>query len=230
MKKVMLTRPAYAGQGFARPRVVVAEKNQENESQGYTTPPPLPLGRGKGGVYPTAEEGKNEVSELLSLAHKLSPTQRQELLDHLALSAQTPHRADAGQDRDVEMWSQALARGLQHALGASDGVPGGSMLFRRLVAPATAWKPIADFLTTSKIGDLTVAERQAAFDLLAELVVTQALKIARRSGAPISPKFVVNCTSNIAGVFDSAFPGYLEAGLAHIVARRARHGDRHASV
>jgi hypothetical protein len=74
-------------------------------------------------------------------------------------------------------------------------------------------------MRASKLLDLPVLERQQAYNLVAELLVQYAKVAARRSGAPMSPKLVANCSQNVAGVFDSAFPGYAASGLARMVVR-----------
>lgn len=76
------------------------------------------------------------------------------------------------------------------------------------------------FMADAKFDQLKVAERQSVYALLAQMVVTQAQAISRNGYAPLGPKLVANCSQNIAGLFDQNFPGYLRAGLAHIVARQ----------
>ena len=81
------------------------------------------------------------------------------------------------------------------------------------------------FLQQSGLSACTVNERQQAYHILAELVVQHARYVARKSGAPLSPKLVANCMPNLPGVFEDAFPGYLEAGVAAMVAKSSPRYD-----
>lgn len=205
-KRVMLTRPERNyPQG---PRM--------GGSQGTPLRGPLPP------IIPRPAEATT-LQELLALANKLPATEKQQLLDHLALQAQT---TPVGSERDVDMWSVAIHEALQHALGAAGGALGGPILVKRVVGSPSSWKPVDAFMRASKMSDLQVRERQSVYGLLADLLVKHARYVARRSGAPLSPKLVGNCTGSISGVFDAAFPGYLEAGLAPIVARRLTSAAR----
>lgn len=75
-------------------------------------------------------------------------------------------------------------------------------------------------MTSSKLSELRVVERQAVYNLLAELLVEHAGYVARKSGAPLGPKLIGQCTGSLPGVFEASFPGYLAAGLAPILARQ----------
>lgn len=77
-------------------------------------------------------------------------------------------------------------------------------------------------MSVAGLSELPVVDRQAVYNMLADLLVQHAKELARYTGAPFSVKFIANLAQNISGVFDAAFPGYLEAGLAHVVARRHR--------
>lgn len=118
------------------------------------------------------------------------------------------------------MWATAVHEALQEALGGSLGSTVGPMAVQRIVGTHKAFEPVSEFMAHSRLREVQVVERLALYRLLAELLVAHARKVARHVDAPLSLKLVVNCTNNVAGLFDSAFPGYLGAGLAHIVARR----------
>lgn len=168
------------------------------------------------------EKEKNvDLTGLLRQAQALAPQERQELLDRLALMASEPV---PGTERDIEMWSASIYKALQSALGESAGAMGGPMLIKRIVAAPSSWRPVEKFMQASRLDQLPVRERQAVYVMLADLLVKHARHVARRASAPLSPKFVANCTGSISGVFDAAFPGYLHAGLAHIVARQLAMG------
>lgn len=100
---------------------------------------------------------------------------------------------------------------------------GGPLIIKRVVGSTSQWRSVADFMQSAGFADLKVVERQSVYMLLADLLVKYAKGIARHSNVPLSPKLVGNCVANLAGVFDQSFPGYLEAGLAHVIVRRLSH-------
>lgn len=163
----------------------------------------------------------SQVEDFTQRLKSLSPKDRKAVLDSLLLEAQL--NDDTSATRDVAMWSEAVHREATRRLGSADGGLVGPAIVRRLVAVGTSWKPVQQFMQSSKLAELNVTERQRAYYLLAELLVRHALVVARRSGAPFSVKLVAQCTNNLPGVFEDAFPGYLEAGLARMVARHAEH-------
>jgi hypothetical protein len=147
----------------------------------------------------------------------LDSTAKKELLDRLLLEQQM--NPDRGQDRDKDMWAAAVYRELSRIGGGADGglMPQG--VIRKAVAVGTSWQHVESFMKNSRLAEMTVTEKQAVYYLLAQLLVEHARYVARNSGAPLGVKLVTQCTGNLAGVFENAFPGYLEAGLARVVAR-----------
>lgn len=181
-------------------------------------PPPIPFRGGEGrGVLPRAGTAEMKAEDVLSLANKLSPEQRKQLLASLALQEQT---ADPVKQRDVDMWAGAVYSGLVATNGGSPGGVPGPAVVKRILAAPSAWKPVDGFMEACKFDQLSVTERQSVYNLLADLVIKHAAQIAHRSKIPLSPKLIGTCSSNVASLFDLAFPGYMRAGLAHIVARR----------
>ena len=157
------------------------------------------------------------LADLLSLADQLPATERKTLLAHLALRGQTD---ESGQTRDKDMWAHAVYNEIVRAFGADGGAGQGPALVKRTLSATAVWAPVADFMRASKLDALTVTERQSVYGMLAKLVVEQALYVARNIGAPLGVKLVANAASNMAAIFDRSFPGYLQAGLAPIVARQ----------
>lgn len=157
------------------------------------------------------------LADLLSLADQLPATERKTLLAHLALRGQTD---ESGQTRDKDMWAHAVYNEIVRAFGADGGAGQGPALVKRTLSATAVWAPVADFMRASKLDALTVTERQSVYVMLAKLVVEQALYVARNIGAPLGVKLVANAASNMAAIFDRSFPGYLQAGLAPIVARQ----------
>ena len=166
-----------------------------------------------------ASSHASQVEDFVNRMKLLSSGERKKVLDHLLLDTQLNGESEA--DRDISMWAEAVHREVTRRLGSSDGGLVGPGIVRRLVAVGTSWKPVQQFMQSSKLAELQVTERQRAYYLLAELLVRHALVVARRSGAPFSVKLVAQCTNNLPGVFEDSFPGYLEAGLARMVARHA---------
>lgn len=232
MKSVVLTRPQRSATAYQAVAVKVAEHNSgkgfddklgntgnreygvEKTPKGVLSSPPVPLSQpvvvSKKG---SAEEGLDKV---INLASQLTAEQRKELLARLALGQQ----AEASRPtRDQEMWSEAVYQGLKALNGAQDDT-GHGFAFKRVLSSSTAWRPVQDFMQHSDLAKLKVVERQSVYQMLAKLVVQNARWIARKSGAPVSAKLVGNCAANVGSLFDNAFPGYLESGLALLVAKR----------
>lgn len=161
-------------------------------------------------------DSATSVDTLLGQAGKLSKQERQDLLDRLALENVRPTAS-----RDLDMWSLAVARALEGAIGASGGEAYGQMLCKRQLGLSSTWKPIDAFMHSSGLAALPVVERQAVYNLLADLMVEAAGTIARRAGVSLSLKLTAQQTGQVGGIFERAFPGYIAAGLAPVVARQS---------
>lgn len=219
-KRILITRQHRTSRvDFSKP-TNSKPKNESQEKFGGPNPLPPSFG-GEGGFVrhaETANEKVNKVDELLNQARQLTAKERQELLDQLSLVNKISKSAD--QDRDLDMWVVAVHTALVDVSATSDGSAYGKLLIKQLLATSQAWRPIEDFMRQSRLNELKVVERASVYHMLADLLVKHASKVAERSGAPLGPKLVGNCTSGIASVFDQAFPGYLRAGLAKIAARQ----------
>lgn len=188
--------------------------------------PPLKRGDSSMGVRDRGthfSEQKNEnetdpVQQALLLAEQLSDKQRKALLDQLALKQQTA--VLASRDRDLDMWVIAVTAALVSALGDEDGGGPGPVLIKRVCGAFSVWSPVRAFCERLGLLDLKVVERQAAFAFLVQLLVERARAVSHYSGAPLGPKLVANCSADLAGIFERAFPGYLASGLAGVVVRR----------
>jgi len=177
---------------------------------------PISMDMGMGG-----RESVPEVSDLLTAAQRLSPEQRRELLDRLALETQKPRSRN---DRDVVMWSQAIYEAIVEAFGDASGL-GGPAAIQRLVAPASNRASVEEFMQATGLAKLNVREQQVAYRLIARLLVDRAREVARHSGLPFSVKLTINCLGELRGIFDRAFPGYLRNGLAALIVRRMVSGE-----
>ena len=222
-KRVTFVRPAYGRPGVARRAVgesPVEAQSQQPEGFKRGTGIPSIEGSPAPSFPPPPTEGKENQSttSLLEQASKLTKDERQQLLDQLALLNQLG--SVAANNRDLEMWSQAVYEALGEAIGASGGDGYGLMLVKRSLAVSACWRPVERFMQISELAELKVVERQAIYFMLARMLVEHAAYVARKSGAPLSPKLVGSCTGSLPGVFDANFPGYLAAGLAPMVARQ----------
>ena len=211
--RVVLIRPKRSyGAGLS-----TTSKNKESHGRIPQGETPQRGGISPGDV-PVKEEKQNKnFNEAVALASNLSAEQRRDLVAQLSLDLQIN---GADQSRDIDMWATAIHEALQDALGGSLGSVVGPLAVKRIVGSRSAFEPLAEFMQHSRLGEAQVRERLSLYRLLADLVVAYAKKIAKHTGAPLSLKLVANCSRNVAGLFDSAFPGYLAAGLAHVVARR----------
>ncbi len=182
-----------------------------------THPPHLPILGGN--------EKKEQISlaTLLDQAEQLSQADRKTLLARLSLASQNRETESC---RDKDMWSQAVYEELLKAYGRGLGAAQGPANVKRSLSLPTAWAPLADFMASSNLADLKVVERFAVYSMLAKLVVKQALYVARKVDAPLSAKLVGTCAANVASLFDNAFPGYLQSGLAPVVARQLVAGGQ----
>lgn len=204
------------GVGARSPAHVPAREGGKNETQ----QDPRHYASKSGRRYQLSEvAAPNPVGDLLAQASTLTTAERKELLARLSLGDQ-----EAGDSREVDMWSAAVYEALVKAAGQGAGAVPGPAIIKRLVSPPSAWKPVADFMETSKLSRLSVSERRSVYGLLARLVVEEAEDFCHWSHAPLGPKVVVQRSRHIAGTVDHAFPGYLRSGLMPVVARSLCRG------
>ncbi len=189
----------------------------------HAVPPPSVEGVGAGvgapgrsGAPPRTRGREGLLDALMETTKNLTSAERRELLARLALEAQAP---DSGEVRDLDMWSEAVYEALGAHAGAGAGSVPGPGVIRGLVGSPKAWAPVRDFMQSSKLALLKVAERRSVYGLLARLVVQDSVDFCRWSRAPLGPKVVSQRCEHIAGTFDQNFPGYLASGLAPMVAK-----------
>jgi hypothetical protein len=224
--RVILVRPrrTYSDDGKepsrteAEPAARTVEVNKKSSGKGRVNYPsiegviinPLP---GPGGQE---EEKKQGVEHVLSLALALPPSEQKILLARLALSQQ----AQKPGDRELEMWAVGVQTALAGVSGGEAGAAQGVMLIRRSLAASSCWAPVTDFMERAGFAGLEVSKRQSVYLMLADLLVKYAAAVSRKVSAPLTAKFVANNAQHIAAIFDNAFPGYVAAGLAPMVAAR----------
>lgn len=221
-KKVVLTRPTYTRAPVKRSAVPLNlgkdEESMTRDSGRHTLTTHTPL---RGGVVCcSASIPEGGVESVVELVRKLNDVQKKELLALLALDA--TEQVSGSDDRDVRMWSEAVADELADVTHTSVG----PLLVRKVLAPKASWAVVHELVTAAgRATPLTVQERQSMYCLLAGVLVNHANYVAKSSGAPLSAKLVGNCVVNLPGLLDDAFPGYLHAGLMPLVVRQF-HANR----
>ena len=187
------------------------------------------VGAGTGGggdviphPYTGGARAHEDVDSLAEKAKRLSSRERRELLDLLALDNQISRASS--RSRDLDMWAEAVLTALEDAIGSGNEQNYGLVLVKRTVGSSSNWRPVESFMRSSRLQELPSQERLSVYYMLARLLVDHARGISKRSGAPLSLKMIGNCSGEIAGVFDSSFPGYLASGLAPVVAKQLLAG------
>lgn len=187
------------------------------------TPHPSPLGeRGVGGLL-NRKKLVASVDDVLTLASSLTQQQQQLLLSSLVLRLQASKAKDT---RDVDMWSQAVHMALQSTRTRTGDTVQGPLVIKRALSRSSAWTPVAAFMSSNGLDQLSVTQRQSMYLMLAKLVVSKAQYIARKGGAPMSANLVASVGMNMASIFDQAFPGYLENNLALLVAQQLTRSNQ----
>jgi hypothetical protein len=156
------------------------------------------------------------VDDVMKYWRQLDSTARKEALAMMSLEQQ---RSPSGAAGDLDLWAEAVYEALRRAIGTSDGAAYGPQVLKRSVGVPSAWEPVADFVRLGRLDALRPAERYAMFRLLAKLLIERSQRVAERADIPVTPKLVAQNCQYIAGIFDSAFPGYLSAGLVGSVVR-----------
>lgn len=220
MKRTMLVRPVLSERSTSYVRQVEPTKNQLKTGKVVPLIPPLIRGydiKGQNRTVLETEKKEADLASILELSNTLSAADKKTLLAHLALDAQKQASAP---DRDRDMWSRAVYEELLGAFNREGGAAQGAVLVKRSLTTSSAWAPIESFMQSNHLDALTVVQRQAIYVLLAKLLVESAQFISRRGRAPLSAGLVGSCAVNIASIFDTAFPGYISAGLVHLVAKQ----------
>lgn len=213
-RRVILVRPERTGRVFVRP------------TDSNNTPPvahPSTRGVCVGGAAEEKNASRTQACEvgtdtLLAQIAALPAEQQKVLLDRVAAS----HLLTASKpsERDLGLWAAAVYQAFCKAVGGPGAAGVGPLVFKKLLAATAVWQPVERFMLSTGLDQERVTDRNAIYVLLADMLVKHARRVARHTDVPLSPKFVAACAANVAGLFDKAFPGYIEAGLAHVVARQ----------
>lgn len=192
--------------------------------------PHPPIRGDRGGPFPPTtsdqEITSGEVVEDWKKALRGLPRKTQkQLLDYLLLLTQEDAK---DHDRDLEMWKSSCATKLERLLpGTSDHVAKGTRLHALL---KESYGFLSAFMDRASFGPLTVLERKVVYEMLATLLVARAKHLSSKTTAPLSLRLTFQCSADLPGLFDAAFPGYLEAGLARRVLDRVVWGIGRRSI
>ena len=180
---------------------------------------PTPIGV-KGGCPspPIIPRTISAVDKIKDGIKKLSKQERKEVRDYLSLldkNALADKKIDQTATRDEDMWADQLYQCVQNALG-SDRVSA-NRSSAALLLLRKSYCVVERFLHDAKIYSDKSYERNAIYLLLANLLVKYSRSLAGKVGLPVSIKFTVQQIEKIPALFDLAYPGYLESGLASMV-------------
>lgn len=212
-RKVILTRPLR--------EAYVMKKDSGGERGG----PPSPSIEGRRGPNspPVGAPDLDNYQQALDLVEKLTGSDLKKLYDHLALRLAT---VEAPQ-RDLSMWATAVYDALTASNGGSGAGLPGPLAVKQLLGARSCWSYVESFARSLGAEELRPAERLSLYRLLANLLVLRCVDVARHARIPLSAKLVANNCSDIASVFESAFPGYVGSGLVGVLVKRLLAGGSH---
>ena len=192
--------------------------------------PPTPLGV-KGGFpsHPVYTSQENYVEKVKELCRGLDVRQRKEVRDYISYLDREHNQASLlsvrtsqSLTRDEEMWADSLEQSLAFELGT----PHRTAQVRLYRAPATlsslkdSYAIVHAFVQGTGMVKSMSYHRKALYEMLAGLVVTYSKQLAAKIGAPLSFRFVLQNVDKLPALFDRAYPGYAQAGLACIVVQQ----------
>lgn len=169
--------------------------------------------REEAAAKPVTRCEESETGSLIDAITALPEAEKKRILDALALTLQD---SSSLQDRNLQMWCEALAESFTATTRTHVAV----MLLRRGFAVKAVWSVFTELFGLADLERVQVRDRTALLRLFADLLVEHAVYVAKRSSAPLSAKLLVSCSANMVGLVENAFPGYLAAGLLPMVARQ----------
>ena len=152
--------------------------------------------------------------QILELFQTLTPSERKDTLAKLAYSMKVKPRGDVPLEvRDIEMWFDSISTEFNTHFQGTITSPPAAVLAK---SDKTSYEVLQVFMKASGLDSMKVIERKRVYLILAQLLVKYADGVAKNYQIPLTSKFVLNCSYTLPSLFDEAFPGYLEAGLAKI--------------
>lgn len=191
----------------------------ESNSAGFASATIKGGGGGGGtpiGSYPSSPRfstsGVNEVvEEIKQKLRELNRKQRKQLLDYL-LYLDKEKLPELAQDREILAWGDSVVGKLRiHLPSLSPQIVINPGVLKSL---QDSLVPVQTLFKSSGLCLDTIYKRKAAYDLCAGLLVSHAKQLAAHVKAPLTVRFVLQRAPDLPGLFNSAFPGYLQAGLA----------------
>lgn len=163
---------------------------------------PLPPKGGEGAPLPEAGDA---IQQVMDAIRRLQEPDRQRALAEISLhfaasKGKTVHR-------DLAMWASAV-----HSRLAELQVTGyGPLLVKQQLA--SCWEAVADLAVALNLEKQPVQIRQAAYHLLAFVLLDEVRAMAAAVRAPLTLKMVVQQLPHLRALYEAQFPGYLSAGL-----------------
>lgn len=199
----------------------------ENQGRDGMEPTPHPF-RGKGGVVPSRPllpVQDNYVEKVKELCRGMDVRQRKEVRDYISYLDKeqrqakiTDSRNGQALERDEGMWSDSVEAILAEALGSSTNFRNKSPAI--LGSLRDSYSIVHEFVQVSALDAAMSYNRKVIYNLLAGLLVEYCKQLAAKIAAPLSLKFVLGQSEKIPALFDRAYPGYVQAGLAGIVLKQ----------
>jgi hypothetical protein len=202
------TRPAYVK------KQIKSSKTTKSPERVKRDPPSLPPKGGEGGpfIFPFDASNEKHVKDLKSLLQKLPPNLKKEVSDFLLLDLVVKSKDT---DRELDLWINSVLFHLRAILPSTS---------TRIMRNTPAYKLFVDshkdliaFTMTSDVPTLTIYQRGALYNILAEMLVKHCSALSKKHKFPLSLKYVLQSSSLVAGLFDNAYPGYLRSGMLLLI-------------
>lgn len=187
-------------------------------------PPSLPPIGGGGGPLFDHFDGSNEnhIKELKLFLRKLPKSLKKELSDFLLW--ETASASSKNVDRELNLWVDSILFYLRTILpSTSDKIMPKNPIYKSFVE---SHREVSAFCAGSDVPVMTIYQRALLYNILAELLVKYSAALARKHKFPLSLKYVLQSSSRIPGLFDSAYPGYLRSGLLLMVLKSRQVSER----
>lgn len=179
------------------------------------TPPSVKRGSTRPITSPVPAEPVDPVAQVLASVEQLSEKDRALVLAKLALQMKDTF-LDSRDERDLNLWVGAVCDEVARVTNTGQG----RLKARQLLGTKAAWQPVKDQLQVLAPKEATAAQHAAILLFMARMLVEHADSVASFTGAPLTLKFVANCTAHVGALVERAFPGYASAGLLPFVVQK----------
>lgn len=189
------------------------------------TPPLLGVGGSHHHTPSQRETSSDLVEQMKRMGKQLTKTQRKEVRDYLSLldkdlvlKEKTDLRPSQLLSRDDEIWRDSCLVKLAGVMGLSTTTM--SLSFGPVSGLNSGIDKVQSFVKEAGLHKNASYERKAVYNLLADLLVNYCKGLAGKIDAPLGPKLIFNNADKIPALFDCAYPGYLQSGLAGMIVDR----------